>query len=455
MERAKLRLGALLLPTLLGLGCSDAPPPLRVVLITLDTTRLDRLGCYGYPEGTSPRIDELAADSVLFERHYAQAPLTLPSHASILTGLDPVHHGIHENGPTRLDGRAHTLPEILGQHGYRTSAIISAGVLHPLFGLDQGFELYSWESGASNVNVRSDAADATRRAIDWLRAHRDEPRVFQWVHYFDPHGPYEDEQPEGFGSVYDARVAFADEHVGALLDHLKEEGLYDDALIVLTADHGQSLGEHGYDGHIISLYQQTLHAPLLIKLPRNELAGARVESVTRSVDLLPTILAFAGIDAPPTDGLDLRGRMEGGDPGDPLEAYGETVLGVGEHRFVKRSLVYDGWKLISKPALDPSVDMTALLEERRAELKATMPPAHWEPVEPVVAYTIAFERHARELYDLTADPQETTNLYFERPDVAREMEARLATFELWPEGRSLGVPVDSEELDPVLKALGY
>jgi arylsulfatase A-like enzyme len=450
MRALTLPLAAVLL-ALGAAGCRQADGPATprtpVVLITIDTQRADRLGCFGYDAPTSPVLDRLAAESVLFSNHHVQAPLTLPSHSSILTGLLPYHHGVLSNGSYKLSPEARTLPEMLADRGWTTGAVVSAGVLHPEFGLSQGFGTYSWQEEGNTTVSQTDATHATERAVRWLEGLDGSAPPFLWVHYFDPHGPYT--APERFteSGPYDAEVRYTDEQVGVLLQTLQDLGLYDDALLVVTSDHGQHLGEHGYGGHTLSLYEETLHAPLLVRFPGGEHGGREIASLTRSIDILPTVLEALGQELPAElDGVALQQAVLGDGPRQDLESYSETRF-AGQQAVHKKSLVRGRWKLITKYNLPADTDVEGLLGE--------MDLATLEERFPRIRDLVAFEVHARELYDLQADPDEQVNLYLERPDVAARMEEYLAAYR--PSDAALPTTEHAPDADMQrqLRELGY
>jgi len=285
----------------------------NVLLVSLDTVRADHLGCYGYAAGSTPNFDTLAAGGVLCRQAVAPAPLTLPSHATLLTGLDPHHHGARSNGVFRVRQDAGTLAERLKASGYRTGAVISAYVLDRQYGLNRGFDDYLDDltegSQPSRFGFRERRADQTNVAASrWLREHKAE-RFFLWVHYFDPHAPYDPPEPyrtRFAGRSYDGEIAFIDEQFGRLLGVLDEIGVRRRTLIVVVADHGESLGEHRELTHGIMIYDATVRVPMIWNapgvLPSRFVVGAQVGLV----DVAPTILDLLGLTIPSgTDGVSL------------------------------------------------------------------------------------------------------------------------------------------------------
>ena len=410
-------------------GDAVAPAALggaNVLLVTIDTLRADRLGAYGGPPTAA--IDALSARGVRFARAYAHAPMTLPSHVSILTGLLPPVHGVRNNGTFRLDPSVLTLASLLRAAGYRTGAFVGAFVLDRRFGLDQGFDVYDdlYRESRNRADFRFDerrAPEVLQPAADWILSGRAraEARVgqrpadqtmpwFAWVHLFDPHAPYD--APEArTADLYDNEIAFTDAALGAFLSRLRGAGGLDRTLIALTADHGEGLGDHGEATHGLFAYDTTLRVPLVIAGPG---IAPRVGSdLAAHVDLLPTVLDLLGLDAPDgLPGISLRGAMNGDDPG-------------------PRALYFE--------ALD------ANLTRRWAPLTGTVRGA-WKYIDLPID----------ELYDLEADPDETTNLATTRP---RERDTlRVALDDLrrrfGPAGPAEALPPDADT-EARLRALGY
>jgi arylsulfatase A-like enzyme len=293
----------------------------HVVLITLDTTRRDRLGFYGYARKTSPRLDDLASVSVVHERAVAASSWTLPSHASLFTGRFPSSHGADYDpeGPLRLtqaiEGPAEwaeyrasglspsqeTLALRLREQGYETAAVVGGPWMKKVFGLDRGFERYD-DSGIGDVNGRL-ASEVTASALEVLESRSGAP-LFLFLNYFDPHGPYEAPAPFGgtFGPEpadrYDEEILYMDHHVGRFLDGMKTNGIFDDSLIVVTSDHGELLGEHGKMGHGATLFEEEIHVPFLVKYPRQEVSPARRAEPVHHVDVPCIVLERLGVHEP-------------------------------------------------------------------------------------------------------------------------------------------------------------
>src|ERR1039457_5533010 len=295
-------------PTATSKAPSDVSSP-NIILITLDTTRADRMGFMGSKRGLTPNLDGLAKQSFVFTRAYAQVALTPPSHATILTGTYPQFHQVNDM-QTPLAKDLPYAPEILRAHGYQTAAFIGAIVLepHPPYapGFDRGFDTYDagFHSEGPGEDRYSTAqrrgAEVVGHALAWLTKHPKGP-FFIWVHLYDAHDPYDPPEPyktKYASAPYDGEIAYADSVVGKLLAQLRVRGLYDDALIAVMADHGESLGDHGETTHGIFLYDETIRVPLLFKLPRERSAGIRIDSRAGLVDVLPTILQAVGIAVP-------------------------------------------------------------------------------------------------------------------------------------------------------------
>lgn len=321
--RAALVIGALLL---IG-SCSPVGREKRdnVVMIVIDTIRPDRLGCYGFPLPTSPNIDELASRGTVFTQAITSAPVTLPSVCSMLTSTYPVSHNVRYNGMFFLSPSSTTLAEILRERGYRTGAFIGGFPLDSRFRVDQGFEVYDDDfSGSAKKGKRTWighevgdferlAEEVNARVFPWLEEVKDE-RFFLMVHYFDPHWPYEPPGPydEQFESPYNGEVAYTDAAVGALLRRLDELGLMENTLIVLTGDHGESLGAHNELTHGEFLFDTTVLIPLILQHHDRIPKGRRIDAMVRSIDIMPTVLDFLDIKgSPQSQGVSLLPALRG------------------------------------------------------------------------------------------------------------------------------------------------
>mgnify|MGYP006281633773 CR=1 FL=1 len=404
---------ALLIAGAIGLlHCSPGPAAPNIILVTLDTTRADRLGCYGYPLASTPHLDRFAEEAVRFHHAITTVPLTLPAHASILTGQNPPAHGVRNNGAFVLQPGVQTLTEDLAAHGYTTAAFVSCFVLHRQFGIAQGFQVYDDDLVAEERS----AHETTLRAIEWLESAPETP-FFLWVHYFDPHSPYEPIEPfasQTRGSPYDAEISAMDAGIGDLMSSLQRLGHYDDAHILMLADHGEGLGDHREYEHGIFLYDECLRIPFLWKLPGSA-EGSTVQPLVGTVDIVPTLLDFVGL-APPaqTDGASLRDLLTGGAAPARAGLYAETLYPYYSYDW---SPLYawctDRWKFIEAP----------------------------EP----------------ELYDLVADPKELTNLAVTHEDQREQLAKYLRTTKLRSSGPE-SAPAE-ESIDPAvaekLASLGY
>ncbi len=406
---------------LAGCGRGDRP---NVLLITIDTLRADRLGCYGFGLAHTPAIDRLAREGVRCADATTSAPITLPAHSSIMTGLYPPAHGVRDNGNYALGPEAVTLAERLGAAGYRTAAFVSALVLTRRYGLDQGFEVYDddlWSEDAPQLFMIRDrpAARTADRALAWLDGWRGgaaRPPFFMWVHFFDPHQPYE---PRSMDlavlapTAYDAEIAEADRGVGRLLAWLEQHEILDDTLVVLTADHGESLGEHGEPTHGIFIYDATIRVPLLWRLPNVLPAGSTYAGPVRHIDIVPTALAALGLrDDVVTQGVNLLPAFQGRIPPPDLAQYAEARLA--EEGFGMAPLAgvrHDGGKWIQAPR--------------------------------------------PELYDLRTDPKELRNVY--PGEAAQPLEAELDG--ILGDSALRALPAPTRQIDretgEMLRALGY
>ncbi|MFH1679350.1 MAG: sulfatase [Candidatus Eisenbacteria bacterium] len=429
--------------------------PRNVLLITVDTLRADRLGCYGGIAARTPSIDRLARDGTLFTNAFCSIPITLPSHTSILTGLYPRTHKVLSHGYT-LAPEYETLAEVLGENGFRTAAFVSSHVLDDQYGLSQGFEIY-WERYNYGNKRSEEAAEKTGgdlltlAAIDWTRFEMKEP-FFLWLHWFHPHKPYDppgkmraaydtnpgspleadvttlqkvwqgeidlpESEVERFRSLYAGEVAFTDRQVGTILSRLEELGVSENTLVVFTADHGEVLYEHDrYFGHDIMLYEPSLRVPLLLAGPGLPEGGRILDTTVRNIDLFPTILELAGIraDSPALEGRSFVPALHGEPmPDAPVfaEVFPPKEVWKSEPRHTVR---FEEWKLITRDGTD-----------------------------------------AAELFDLAADPTESRNRSEDAVDKRSEME-RLFREWVLEHGEETGVyPELSEEERENLKALGY
>jgi len=356
---------------------------LNVLFVTIDTCRADHLGSYGRDQARTPVLDGLAKSGVLFENAFALQPLTLPSHSTIFTGAHPARHGVEDNGLFILPARAETLAETLSKEGFATGAVISAFVLHRQFGLDQGFSHYddALSSGRRGTSVGFDEMPAGRvsdRAIEWLGTNRDR-RFFLWLHYFDPHADYN--PPPGFKaegmSAYDGEIAYVDHELGRVMAALQNSGLVEKTLVIVTSDHGESLGEHGEPTHGEFLYDSAMHVPMIFSLPGVLPAGVRADEQVCLMDLAPTVLEVLGIE--PREGMQGRSlvplfyRKDIADQ--PVVM--ETMAPWHEYRWSPSFAIRkDGWKYIRAPrpelydlSKDPG-ELDNIIEDNRGRAEA-------------------------------------------------------------------------------------
>jgi choline-sulfatase len=402
-------------------------PRPNVVLVTLDTTRADHLGCYGYAGARTPNLDAIARGGVLFAQAASVAPLTQPAHSSIMTGMYPTFHGVRINGNTALSQEQKTIAEALRERGYATGAFIGAFVLDGRWGLNQGFQVYDDHFDLEKHkhldlgSVQRPANEVVDSALAWLEDRKREP-FFAWVHLYDPHSPYEPPEPflsefgaGGMAGLYDGEIAFMDQQVGRLVSWLQANALDEKTVLVIMGDHGEGLGRHGEGTHGYFVYDDTVHVPLLMAAPFPELHGRRVETQVSAVDIYPTLFGLAGIDVTArVHGRSLVPLMF--DPREPAAeyAYGESMT---------PSLQF-GWS-----------SLHYLRTPRYKLIKAPRP----------------------ELYDLSVDPAEGTNVYAGKPDVARDLMSRLDRL-MEETGRGAPAPapadLDKKTLES-LAALGY
>ncbi|MEW6072909.1 MAG: sulfatase-like hydrolase/transferase [Planctomycetota bacterium] len=315
---------------LLLAACAGDRAPLSGVLVTLDTTRADALGCYG-GGGATPHLDAFAAEAVTFTGARSVAPITQPAHASMLTGLYPPRHTVRTNGLSALPAAAETIAERARARGFATAAFLAAAVLDPPYGLAQGFDVYDTPAGTAALSTahmveRADA-EVARAAIRWLQGRDRKRPFFLWVHFFAPHAPYEPPPPfrprgPGLREAYLGEVAALDDAFGALLAALAAEHGKDELLVVVAGDHGEGLADHGEETHTILVYEELLAVPLLVRRPGGAGAGTRVPDLVSVADVFPTLLAGLGLGAPgDVDGVDLFARPAAGTRGVYFESF--------------------------------------------------------------------------------------------------------------------------------------
>jgi arylsulfatase A-like enzyme/predicted Zn-dependent protease len=380
---------------LLG-GCGRAPSrdPVEysVVVVTLDTTRADRIGAYGGNFVPTPNLDAIAEEGVLFESAYAQAPLTLPSHSSMFTGKYPASHGVRHNGVFRLRAEETTLAERLKESGFATAAVVGAFVLNAGYGTEQGFDLYAdiprdrYSGGRDQLyEAQRSAEEVNAEAFRWLDTKPD-GRFFLWVHYYDPHAPYAPPEKPGrtlHGSGYDREISYLDSCFGDLVDRLRREGILDDVLLVVAGDHGESLGHHGELSHGVFLYEPAMQVPLMIRAPGLVPKGRRETDLVELVDVAPTVLDL--LELPPLPGASGRSLR-------PLlrDETGPSSRMVFAETFMPR--IEFGWS-----------ELRMVRDRRFKYIQAPRP----------------------ELYDLREDPTESVNLHGLESERSAEMAAAL------------------------------
>ena len=343
-----------------GTGGRGTPAPLpggNIVLVTLDTTRADHLGCYGAAGDISPAIDALARRGVVFARAQSTSPITLPAHASLLTGQYPFRHGVRNNGMFALPDGVASLATLLRERGYRTAAFVSASVLARRYGMARGFEVYgddlSKGSQAQRYMVPSRRGEVTvAEAIEWLEGVPPGAPFLCWVHLYDPHAPYD--PPEAYRqrfptNPYRGEIAYADAMVGRLVDALERLGAAGRTAIAVVGDHGEALGEHGEQTHALLLHQATLHVPFVVTAPGLP-QGVTVAAPVSGVDVLPTLLELVGAPLPPA--LDGRSALPllGGGRSDPAgrALYAETLLPRYQYGWSPlRSVLRGQWELVA------------------------------------------------------------------------------------------------------------
>lgn len=397
--------------------------PLNLVVITLDTTRADRMGAYGNTGVETPAFDRLAREGVLFEHAVSVAPLTLPVHSSLFTGKFPPEHGVRDNGGFFLGNEQVTLAEVLKGRGYRTAGFVGAYVLDSKWGIGQGFDTYydkfdlSESRGVSLGAIQRTANEVVDQALPWLDANAQQP-FFAWLHLYDAHSPYRPPEPFATrykGHPYNGEIAFADSQVARVLAKLEALGVYDRTVILVMGDHGESLGDHGEAAHGFFIYNSVVNVPFVVRAPFSTMHGRRVADPVRSVDVMPTALDLLGVAAPAgISGVSLAPLLAGSRRELGLDAYSEALY----------PLHHYGWS-----------DLRALRSGRYKVIDAPRP----------------------ELYDLERDPQEAANLFEARRQLGDTMITQLRAMEAKFARTEAALP--AADVDPEarqrLAALGY
>ncbi|HKI85563.1 MAG TPA: sulfatase-like hydrolase/transferase, partial [Thermoanaerobaculia bacterium] len=411
--------------------------PWNVLIVTFDTTRADHIGCYGNKRIKTPTLDGLAREGVRFARALTAVPITAPSHTTIMTGRYPIAHGVRDNGLFKLAPSQLTLAEMLKAHGYDTAAAIGGYPLIARFGLNQGFDLYDDHLTGRYEDYRGErvvpkhtlffderrAAQVNEAVMPWLKRHaesHDGKPFFVWVHYFDPHQPFDPPPPYNelyADNLYDGEIAYADSRLGFLLNYLKKLGELDRTLVVMVADHGEGLSEHNEVTHAILAYNSTLHVPLIIRPPGDfPFHGTVINHWVGTVDIVPTILDLLGYKIP------------------------DTVQG---HSLVPL------WTKNKQPSRWLSIHYAENLSPRLTH--------GWGELRVLVEGPMKYIFGPRqELYNIDKDPHELHNLIAERPDVARRMHKDLQGFlRRWSVPGASTTEAMGEDVRRRLESLGY
>jgi arylsulfatase A-like enzyme/predicted Zn-dependent protease len=396
---------------------------LNVVLITVDTLRADRVGCYGFNPDVTPTMDSWAARGVRFENCISQTPLTFPSHTTILTGTLPLFHGVRDNGGFVVPPQLETIAEVFKSAGYTTAAFVSAYVLDSKWGLNQGFDYYfdRFDLGRfekiSLGEVQRRADETINETLSWLEKNSQNP-FFLWVHLYDPHTPYD--PPEPYRSQFSDRpylgeIAYTDSQLARLKDYLEKTGLQENTLLVLTSDHGESLGAHKESTHGFFVYQEALHVPLIFVPPSDKFAGKTYSGVVTLADVMPTILDFVGLPLPAeVQGMSLVRYFAGNKKPEERLAYSET--------FYPR--YHYGWS-----------ELRSFQNNRYKLIIAPVP----------------------ELYDLQKDPEEQKNLVYLEKATYEKLSKQAEEFEKKYGEKAISPDFSTvdEETREKLAALGY
>lgn len=367
---------------------------LNVLFFTLDTTRADHLGCYGYDQVETPNIDSLAKNGILFKNAVCQVPLTLPSHSSILTGTYPFYHGVRDNGGFYLEQEKMTVAEVLKEKGWATSAFVGAFVLDSRWGLDQGFDYYydnfdfAKYKTISLDTVQRKGGEVIEAFFSWFEKNY-QRKFFSWIHLYDPHTPYDPPEPyktkysDRPWGAYDGEIAYVDFLIGNVLDKLKKNNLAEKTLIVIVGDHGESLGEHNENTHGFFIYDACISVPLIIQIPSAKLEGKIITSQATAIDIMPTLLEILDLPVPQSvQGKSLIRQILGKSPRSESFAYSESYF----------ARYHFGWS-----------ELKSLRNSDYKYIQAPKP----------------------ELYDLRSDPDENYNLYQQNLATGKKFEQEL------------------------------
>jgi arylsulfatase A-like enzyme/Tfp pilus assembly protein PilF len=430
-QRTRLIVSLALLGAATFLGACARPERLNVVLVSFDTTRADRLGCYGNEDIETPVVDGLARDGVLFDRAYSSAPITAPSHATILTGQYPIVHGVRDNGMFTLADDQLTLAEVFRENGYRTAAAIGGFPLVAKFGFDQGFDLFDDHLSARFEDLHGQRRMAKRNMFfeerpaamvneaiyGWLREDSSKP-FFLWVHYYDPHQPLDPPMPyrDNYADdLYNGEIAYTDARLGDLIEELKSLGQWERTLIVMVGDHGEGLGEHKEFTHAILVYNSTMRIPLIVRHPSG-VRGRVVHEPVGAVDIAPTVLALADLPIPDNlQGSSLAAAILTAESTVPTDRqiYAENLSTRLSHNWGELRVLYsEGYKYIHGPR--------------------------------------------PELFNLNNDPDELHNLIDTEPEMAERYRSQLQEFiKATVSDGPIAQPDLTEEDRQLLIALGY
>jgi len=400
---------------------------LNILFITLDTTRADHLGCYGYDRAETPNIDRLAETGILFKNATCQVPFTLPSHSSMFTGTYPFYHGVRDNGGFYLEQERTTLAEVLKVHGMATSAFVGAFVVDSRWGLDQGIDYYydnfdfAKYKRISLDSVQREGGEVIEAFFEWFEENY-QKKFFSWIHFYDPHTPYDPPEPyktrfsKWNWGLYDGEIAYVDELIGKVLDKLIEKDVLKKTLIVIVGDHGESLGQHKENAHGFFIYDAAISVPLIIHLPSRNLRAKKVNTRVETIDIMPTLLQILGLPL-------------------PSEVQGKSLLPLildkhsNQERFAYSETYYPryhfGWS-----------ELKSLQNSRYKYIQAPRP----------------------ELYDIVNDPNELTNIYRQEIKIGKQFEEKLNSLleKMSAEGiEEKGPQKLDEEAMEKLMALGY
>jgi len=409
-------------------GAEAEAPPRNLLLITIDTLRADHLSCNGAQNVATPNLDRLARGGANFDRARSSVPLTLPSHASLLTGNYPPTHGVRDNTASRLPESQLTLSEVLRSNGYETAAFLGSFVLDRRFGLEQGFDIYDDRVSKTPEMLESLEAERNAGAVfdafeSWLSSREAEGPFFAWLHFYDPHAPYAPPEPYATrykSDPYAGEVAHVDEIVGRVVTHLEEAALLERMVIAVVGDHGEGLGQHGERTHSLLIYNSTLHVPMILFAPGLIEPGSRVESLVRTIDLAPTLLDLLAVPEELGEGRSLS-TLLGKSQKSPVGESESGPLSYSESLYAKLNL---GWSSVRG------------LETETHRLILGPDP---------------------ELYDVTADPGEMLDLASARPEVVAKMTQQLDQLNLQhdPADTALMAPDIDPETVEQLRSLGY